>query len=58
MRCLDQQARARMTGTGATVFAAFDTQAQAESVLGQMPEQYQGIVTRGTNRSPLLDRNR
>lgn len=48
--------RARLTGTGACVFAAFDDQAQALGVLDQLPMGYKGFVARGKNRSPLLDR--
>lgn len=56
---LTQFAPARMTGTGASVFAAFDEQAQARSVLETLPESAQGalsgvtgFVARGVNRCP------
>ncbi len=45
---------ARMTGTGACVFAAFDTQADAQAVAEKLPASWSGLVARGTNRSPLL----
>ena len=51
---LDAFAPARMTGTGGCVFAAFDTETDAQAVAVQMPADWNGIVTRGTNRSPLL----
>jgi 4-diphosphocytidyl-2-C-methyl-D-erythritol kinase len=51
---LSGHARARMTGSGACVFARFETREQAEAVLGQMPGEWQGFVARGVNRSPLL----
>jgi 4-diphosphocytidyl-2-C-methyl-D-erythritol kinase len=51
---LNSHARARMTGSGACVFARFETREQAEAVLGQMPGEWQGFVARGLNRSPLL----
>jgi len=45
---------ARLTGTGACVFAAFETQADAQAVAAQLPANWSGLVARGTNRSPLL----
>ncbi len=48
-------APARMTGTGASVFAAFPSQQAAETVLQARPEQLSGFVARAVNRSPLLD---
>jgi 4-diphosphocytidyl-2-C-methyl-D-erythritol kinase len=45
---------ARLTGTGACVFAAFDSQADAQAVAAQLPSNWSGLVARGTNRSPLL----
>ena len=45
---------ARLTGTGACVFAAFDSQADAQAVATQLPASWSGLVARGTNRSPLL----
>ena len=53
---LSQYSRARMTGTGATVFAPFETRERAGEVAGAVPAPWQGLVTRGLNRSPLLDR--
>ena len=44
---------ARMTGTGACIFAEFDSQQAAEKVLQQLPEKWQGFVAKGINRSPL-----
>ena len=46
-------APARMTGTGACVFAAFDDRVTAESVLAQIPAGYDGFVATGVNHSPL-----
>ncbi len=53
---LSQHGKAMMTGTGACVFAAFDTREQADAVFSARPKQWQGFVARGLNRSPLLDR--
>lgn len=47
---------ARMTGTGACVFAAFEDEVGARRVAEQLPGQWTGFVARGVNRSPLLDR--
>lgn len=52
---LSQYSRARMTGTGATVFAPFDTRERAAEVAGAVPAPWYGLVTRGLNRSPLPD---
>jgi len=43
----------RMTGTGACVFAAFATAAEAEAVAARIPASWSGFVARGVNRSPL-----
>lgn len=45
---------ARLTGTGACVFAAFDTEADAQRVAALRPANLGGFVSRGSNRSPLL----
>jgi len=47
---------ARLTGTGACVFASMPNEAAARSVAARLPARWTGIVARGTNRSPLLDR--
>lgn len=55
---LAAHADARLTGTGACVFGAFETKEQAEKVLGHfnadMPESWRGFVAKGLNRSPLF----
>ncbi len=51
---LAEKAEARMTGTGACVFAAFDSQPAAEQVKLQVPAGWSAWVTRGLNESPLL----
>lgn len=45
--------QARLTGTGACVFAAFATENQARAVLTQRPKQLNGFVAKGVNESPL-----
>ncbi|NKF23624.1 4-(cytidine 5'-diphospho)-2-C-methyl-D-erythritol kinase [Solimonas marina] len=47
--------KARMSGTGASVFAAFAYRDQAEEVAAEVPDGWQAFVTQGRNRSPLLD---
>ncbi|MGV3593279.1 MAG: 4-(cytidine 5'-diphospho)-2-C-methyl-D-erythritol kinase [Gammaproteobacteria bacterium] len=44
---------ARMSGTGSSVFARFDSREQAASVLARKPAQLRGFVARGVNVSPL-----
>ena len=51
---LSRHSRARLTGTGATVFAPFDTRERAAEVAGAAPAPWRGLVARGLNRSPLL----
>ncbi|MDH3343269.1 MAG: 4-(cytidine 5'-diphospho)-2-C-methyl-D-erythritol kinase [Gammaproteobacteria bacterium] len=46
-------APARMSGTGACVFAAFDERAAAQGVLELLPKEWKGFVAKGMNRSPL-----
>ena len=52
---LGQHAEARLTGTGGCVFAAFESEDKARQVLKQVPEQYQGLLARGLNCSPLFE---
>lgn len=52
---LGQYAPALMTGSGACVFAEFATEAQARTVLRQLPEDMRGFVARGLQQHPLRD---
>lgn len=45
--------KAQMTGTGASIFAAFKTEADAQIVLAQAPKNLPGFVARGIPHSPL-----
>jgi 4-diphosphocytidyl-2-C-methyl-D-erythritol kinase len=45
--------KAAMTGSGACVFSAFDTEAEARAVLERLPEHMSGFVARGLERHPL-----
>lgn len=53
IKFLNKYGKAQMTGTGACVFVAFDTQVQAQEVLGKLPDQWFGFVAKGMNASPL-----
>jgi 4-diphosphocytidyl-2-C-methyl-D-erythritol kinase len=44
-----------MTGSGACVFAAFDSEARAQEVFAQLPADMRGFIAAGLNRHPLLD---
>jgi len=44
---------ARMTGSGACVFCGFETEAQAQRVLAELPADMRGFVARGLDRHPL-----
>lgn len=54
---LNQFRPARLTGTGACLFAAFDSEAAAHAVLAQLPSQWHGFVALGKNISPALFTN-
>ena len=51
---LAQFADTRLTGTGASLFAHFASEADARSVLKQVPTPWKGFVAKGVNQSPLL----
>ena len=44
---------ARMTGSGACVFCAFDSEDEARKVLSELPADMRGFVARGLDRHPL-----
>ena len=49
-------APARLTGTGACVFAAFDSASDAERVASRVPDRWTSFVARGLNTSPVHER--
>ncbi|MCC7410657.1 MAG: 4-(cytidine 5'-diphospho)-2-C-methyl-D-erythritol kinase [Gammaproteobacteria bacterium] len=53
---LGRFAPARLTGTGACVFAPVASRERAREIVRQLPAGWQGYTTRARNRSPLLDR--
>jgi 4-diphosphocytidyl-2-C-methyl-D-erythritol kinase len=55
LRWLSGFGRARLTGTGACVFAAFADEGAARAARCQLPAPFGGFVARGRNRSPLID---
>lgn len=50
---LHQYGDARMTGSGACVFCAFDDEVQARRALAQLPADMRGFVAQGLERHPL-----
>ncbi|NNE36954.1 MAG: 4-(cytidine 5'-diphospho)-2-C-methyl-D-erythritol kinase [Gammaproteobacteria bacterium] len=52
---LGQWTRAKMTGTGASVFGQFKSEAEARETLKKVPGKWKGFVSQGVNTSPLLD---
>jgi 4-diphosphocytidyl-2-C-methyl-D-erythritol kinase len=44
---------ARMTGTGACIFAGFERAEDAERIAARVPDRWSSFVARGLNRSPL-----
>jgi len=49
---LSQFSQARLTGTGACIFARFENRAEAETVLAKLPKKWFGFVAQGKNLSP------
>jgi 4-diphosphocytidyl-2-C-methyl-D-erythritol kinase len=47
--------QARMTGSGACVFAEFATEGEARALLGELPGTMRGFVARGLERHPLYE---
>jgi 4-diphosphocytidyl-2-C-methyl-D-erythritol kinase len=47
--------QARMTGSGACVFAEFTSEARARALCDQLPEDMRGFVARGLDRHPLAE---
>jgi 4-diphosphocytidyl-2-C-methyl-D-erythritol kinase len=47
--------QARMTGTGACVFAEFTSEAEARALYNQLPGDMRGFVARGLDRHPLAE---
>lgn len=56
IKWLTQFAPARMTGTGACVFAAVASEQEAKQILSKKPEKFNGFVAQGKNLSPLYSK--
>lgn len=56
LQWLVEYAPSRMTGTGACLFAVFESLEQAQLVLAKLPEGCSGFVAQGVDQSPLLDK--
>ncbi len=52
---LGHHGEAKMTGSGACVFAEFESRSQAEAVMRQLPHEMRGVVAQGLARHPLHD---
>ena len=50
---LDKFAKPRLTGSGACVFAAFDSKESAQNALANLPEHSSAFIAKGLNQSPL-----
>jgi 4-diphosphocytidyl-2-C-methyl-D-erythritol kinase len=53
LKILENFGEARLTGTGACVFARFEDESQARAARAQLPPEWPGIVARGINKSPV-----
>lgn len=51
---LESYGEARLTGTGACVFASFDSEAAAGAVFAQLPPHWTAFMARGLNVSPVI----
>jgi 4-diphosphocytidyl-2-C-methyl-D-erythritol kinase len=54
LKWLNEFVDARMTGTGASVFAGFDSEAEAQTLLQQLPTGWRGFVARGLQKSSAI----
>ena len=54
---LSQFSATRMTGTGACVFASFDSLEQAESVKSLAPDYWDTFVVKAMNKNPVLEQS-
>lgn len=52
---LAQYGESKLTGTGACVFAAFDSREQAEKALAELSVKWDGFVAQGMNQTPLRE---
>lgn len=50
---LNKRTKARLTGTGACIFASFDTENQARTIANNVPEKWQAFVAKGLNKTHI-----
>ncbi len=50
---LNKFSQAQLTGTGACIFAAFESELEAEVIYQQLPQEWRGFVAAGINQSPV-----
>lgn len=55
LKILEKIGSARLTGTGACVFARFAEEAEARAALGRLPTELNAFMATGVNRSPTLE---
>ena len=55
MEYLESFSTAQITGTGSTLFAAFDTKEEADKIASLAPKKFKAQVVKGLNKSPLHD---
>jgi 4-diphosphocytidyl-2-C-methyl-D-erythritol kinase len=53
LACLSAFSNARMTGTGACVFASFTTQEEGLNIGAKIPDKFRVVVSKSVNQSPL-----
>lgn len=54
LKWLSNYGDARLSGSGASAFVCFNSQAQAKEVASRLPKSYKAFVAKGMNKSPLL----
>ncbi len=54
LKWLDKFGESKLTGTGACIFASFETKEEVDTIRCQLPKKWTGYVARGINKSPVL----
>lgn len=54
LKWLSNYGEARLSGSGASVFACFDTFDKANEVITHLPPKLKGFIAKGTNKSPMM----
>ena len=53
MDWLNKYAGAKLTGTGACIFASFDSEEQAKHIADKVPQAWQNFVAKGLNKTRI-----